>query len=153
MSAERKLRELPLELKSHKELQAEDYQPSNQNKRVVAFLFDALVSGILIKVMTSLLTPISAFFGPLMAQFMISTAYWILPTYAAGQTLGKKLFNLYVIDNRNRPDLSLAQVAFRETVGRFLSAVPLGLGYIWILFRDDRRTWHDLMAKTRVVHK
>lgn len=39
--------------------------------------------------------------------------------------------------------------AMRARVGGLLlSALPLGLGYLWALFDDDRLTWHDRMTQT-----
>ena len=36
--------------------------------------------------------------------------------------------------------------------GSFLSALPLGLGYWWLLFDRDRRSWHDRLSQTRLVY-
>ena len=32
-----------------------------------------------------------------------------------------------------------------------LSWLPLGLGFIWVLFDSDRLTWHDRLSGTRLV--
>jgi len=32
-----------------------------------------------------------------------------------------------------------------------LSLLPLGLGYLWIVFDPLRRAWHDRLSGTRVV--
>jgi uncharacterized RDD family membrane protein YckC len=32
-----------------------------------------------------------------------------------------------------------------------LSWLPLGLGWWWCLFDAERRTWHDILSRTRVV--
>ena len=36
---------------------------------------------------------------------------------------------------------------------KFISYLPLGLGFFWILFNKERRGWHDLVAKTHVAIK
>jgi hypothetical protein len=41
--------------------------------------------------------------------------------------------------------------AWRRLVGGALAAIPLGLGFVGVLTRDDRRGWHDRRAGTDVV--
>jgi uncharacterized RDD family membrane protein YckC len=66
-----------------------------------------------------------------------------------GQTLGMATWRLRV----EREDGSL--LTWGDTVVRLgaslLSWLPLGLGYLWILFDRDHRAWHDLLSRTRVV--
>ena len=46
-------------------------------------------------------------------------------------------------------DENPSRKALRARVGGLLlSALPLGLGYLWALFDDDRLTWHDRMTQT-----
>jgi uncharacterized RDD family membrane protein YckC len=46
-------------------------------------------------------------------------------------------------------DENPSRKAMRARVGGLLlSALPLGLGYLWALFDDDRLTWHDRMTQT-----
>ena len=33
----------------------------------------------------------------------------------------------------------------------FLSAIPCGLGYFWMLWDQDKQTWHDKIVSTKVV--
>jgi uncharacterized RDD family membrane protein YckC len=66
-----------------------------------------------------------------------------------GQTLGMASWRLRV----EREDGSL--LGWRDTLRRLgwslLSLLPLGLGYLWILFDPLRRAWHDRLSGTRVV--
>jgi len=32
-----------------------------------------------------------------------------------------------------------------------VSLLPLGLGFLWILFDPEKRAWHDRLSRTRVV--
>ncbi len=34
-----------------------------------------------------------------------------------------------------------------------ITALPLFLGYLWVLVDDERQTWHDRLAKTIVVYE
>ena len=36
-------------------------------------------------------------------------------------------------------------------IARFLSAIPLGLGYFWMLWDTEKQTWHDKLAGSVVV--
>ena len=51
--------------------------------------------------------------------------YYILLTYYTGTTLGKKLMNLRVVAETGEK-LTLFNVIYRETIGRFLCSLFLG---------------------------
>ena len=36
-------------------------------------------------------------------------------------------------------------------LGYFVSALPLGLGFIWVAFDKRKQGWHDKIARTLVV--
>ena len=55
--------------------------------------------------------------------------YYILLTYYTGTTLGKKLMNLRVVSETGEK-LTLFNVIYRETIGRFLCSFFGGIGYI-----------------------
>ena len=40
---------------------------------------------------------------------------------------------------------------YRETVGRYFSDVTFGLGYLTVLFNDEKKAIHDMLCDTRVV--
>ena len=66
-----------------------------------------------------------------------------------GQTVGMKVWHFRLIRN-NGGRVRWPQSASRF-VGALLSAVVLGLGYLWILFSRDRKSWHDMLSDTRLV--
>lgn len=68
-----------------------------------------------------------------------------------GTTPGKLLLELRVVDARTggRPSWPRAIVRY---IGYFISALPLGLGFFWMLIdRRNKQTWHDKLARTRVI--
>lgn len=67
-------------------------------------------------------------------------------------TPGKLMFQLQVVTNSGDP-LDFVKAGFRDTLGKWISALPLGLGFWMVFFRTDRRTLHDLIFKTYVVSK
>lgn len=66
-----------------------------------------------------------------------------------GATPGKLIAGLRVVRADGTP-LGYPRAALRF-VARWISEIPLYAGYIPILFRDDRRGLHDLVAGTQVV--
>jgi uncharacterized RDD family membrane protein YckC len=76
--------------------------------------------------------------------------YTYLEGAAAGQTLGKRLLRIRVIDFRTGGPLGHGTAALRWLC-RFLSAIPCGLGYFWMLWDKEKQTWHDKLTNTVVV--
>ncbi|MBI4039941.1 RDD family protein [Candidatus Daviesbacteria bacterium] len=83
---------------------------------------------------------------------LISWAYFIYLTYKwDGQTIGKKLFDIRVGDDQGKvPELS--NIVIRETIGKLLSQLVFGLGYLWVIWDKSKQGWHDKLAKTYVYH-
>ncbi|WP_139490553.1 RDD family protein [Brevibacillus dissolubilis] len=85
---------------------------------------------------------------------LFNFAYIILLTWWTGQTLGKMLFRIRVVNANTHTSgerLSFGQVILREVIGKLLSSLVLLIGYLWMLFNDEKQTWHDKLAKTYVV--
>jgi uncharacterized RDD family membrane protein YckC len=84
-------------------------------------------------------------------MLLFSAIYYILTTWVWGATLGKLIFGLRVVRLDDSP------VGLKESVFRFLASVLsgmiFGIGYLFVAFRPDKRAMHDLLARTRVVHK
>ena len=80
--------------------------------------------------------------------FMI---YAILMLNYYGATLGKRLLGIKVVsENGKRP--SILDLIIRESIGKFLSTIVLGLGFILAGFDKKKQGWHDKLAKTVVVY-
>ncbi|MCC6238175.1 MAG: RDD family protein [Dehalococcoidia bacterium] len=68
---------------------------------------------------------------------------------ARGQTLGQAALGIRLVDAEgNAPG---NQKALIRTLMAFVSALALGLGYLWAAFHREKRTWHDLVAGTWAV--
>jgi len=75
--------------------------------------------------------------------------YFFLFTALRGQTFGKHLMRLKVIDAfGERPSMGRALV---RTLAYIPSLVLLGLGILWIGFDREKRGLHDWLADTYVV--
>ncbi|MCC5881927.1 MAG: RDD family protein [Halomonas sp.] len=66
-----------------------------------------------------------------------------------GMTLGMQAWRLRVqtLDGRS---ITLLQSLVRYLVA-WVSLAALGLGYLWVLFDSERRSWPDIASGTRVV--
>lgn len=77
--------------------------------------------------------------------------YFIAPTALYGQTLGKKIVGLRVVRKDFGSDLSIWAVIFRETAGKILSVLSLGVGFAMAGLTGRKRALHDVLAQTQVL--
>ena len=66
-----------------------------------------------------------------------------------GTTVGGIVFGLHVVRVDDRP--IEWETAIIRALACILSAVVLGLGFIWIAFDGEKQGWHDKIAGTVVV--
>lgn len=78
--------------------------------------------------------------------------YFVLMTKYFGQTIGKMVFGLRVVDV-NGGKLSWSTVIFREWIGRFISGAFFMLVYIVVAFHSKKQGVHDIFADTTVAHE
>jgi uncharacterized RDD family membrane protein YckC len=84
-------------------------------------------------------------------SFAITLAYYVyLHGSPSGQTVGKKVMGIRVVGFADGAPIGHGRAALRY-IGTILSAIPLGLGYFWMLWDDQKQTWHDKIATTVVV--
>ena len=141
----------------------EDYMILSKNfyagfwTRFVAYLIDMIV----IYAISSLLNTIS--FGLLnkvldfpilgeesLSYVIVMFTYFIAMTYFFSQTLGKMIMKIKVETNRG-DKLSLADVVYRELVGRLLTIFLAYLPYLAVAFINKKKGLHDFIADTVVV--
>ena len=84
--------------------------------------------------------------------YAFQVLYFILCTWLTGTTLGKKAMNLQVISAENGGRLRLLDVVYRETIGRFLCSLSVGIGYMVAGWDGQKRGFHDMLCDTRVVY-
>ena len=141
----------------------EDYLVLSQNfyagfwSRFVAYLIDMIV----IYAISSLLNTFS--FGLLNKQLnfpilgeeslsyvIVMFTYFIAMTYFFSQTLGKMIMKIKVETNKGEK-LSLADVVYRELIGRLLTIFLVYLPYLAVVFTNKKKGLHDFIADTVVV--
>ncbi len=84
--------------------------------------------------------------------YVLQVLYFILLTCYTGTTPGKRLLNLRVVNADGSQRLGLVNVIYRETVGRFLCGLSVGIGYIMAGVDREKRGLHDMICDTRVVY-
>jgi len=100
--------------------------------RMGALLIDALIIGIFAHVW-------------FLAIALYAAVMWKLK----GSTIGGIVFGLQVARLDDRP--VEWETAIVRALGCYLSAVVLGLGFLWIAFDGEKQAWHDKIAGTVVV--
>jgi uncharacterized RDD family membrane protein YckC len=65
-------------------------------------------------------------------------------------TPGKQLMDCQVVDASTLDNLRVGQSVLRY-LGYFVSLLPLGLGFFWIIWDRKKRGFHDLIAHTVVI--
>ena len=135
--------------------------PATLPRRLAALVYDALLLLGLLMIATAAFLPLTG--GEaitwerspvLETAYRASLAAVIVVFYGVswtrqGRTLGMASWRLRV------ERLDGSRLTWRDTVVRLAAAVvswlPAGLGWAWCLFDRERRTWHDMLSRTRVV--
>lgn len=85
---------------------------------------------------------------------IVTFLYFLLLTKKWGQTIGKRVFGIKVIQKDEQP-LSWSSVIFREVIGRYIiQAFALTyLLYLIVSFQKQKRGLHDFFGDTYVIHE
>jgi len=76
-----------------------------------------------------------------------STSAWM--DGRTGQTLGKRVVSIRVVDAYNRQRRSGVGRAIGRYFGRIISSFAGYLGFLWMLWDPNKQTWHDKMVNER----
>ncbi len=133
--------------------------------RLTAFILDKIIVGLVLMVMrlafmvfltngASGMLARKAFFSFTLSDviiYLLTAAYFVLLTYYTGGTVGKKMMRIKVVSAEDRKP-TFFEIAFREIIGRYLSAFILYIGYLIIGAGSQKEALHDRLADTRVVY-
>lgn len=140
--------------------------------RAIAFVLDIVVMSVAVLAAVALLQALLSFFTlyGLIGQQVVQSSpfreigvvvialigvgvavgypvvFWVL----LGQTPGKLLMGVRIARTNGKP-LTIGRALLRY-LGYWLSAIPLGLGFFWVLVDDQRQCWHDKLADTYVIY-
>lgn len=132
--------------------------------RLAAFLVDLIIIGIILLfiefpvAIVEMSVPDLFIFKPFIFKFtvfdifyyVIQLTYFTCFTAFAGTTIGKRMFNLVVVDEEGNK-ISFFKALFRESIGKYLSDI-LCLGYLMIFVDKENRALHDFICDTRVIY-
>lgn len=133
--------------------------------RLWAYIIDCVIVGCVMLIIRipmfviSLMFPDAFLFNHILFKFSIvdifiyicTVSYFIFMTYRFGATAGKKVMKIKVC-KEHEEKLSITDVIYRETIGRYLSGLILCIGYILIAIDGKRRSLHDMLCDTIVVY-
>ena len=137
------------------------FQPVGFWARVGAWLIDIILMKVLFSLIwgnprTSMAIPASAMdLLPMLKQMAVQSflqlVYYVLMNGAIGATVGKLAIGARIVF------LDGSKIgfgtAFLRWAASLLSGLLLGLGYLMVAFREDKRALHDLLVGTRVIYK
>lgn len=141
----------------------QNYPTASFIRRMAAMLYDGLILIALYIILGGLFaTAITKIIGaeemivlsPAMALSLLFTFAFLYYSHfwrRGGQSIGMKAWRIKLINNNGTGPMQLSQFMLRVGVG-FFSLVLGFLGFIWMLFDRQQRTWHDIASLTRVVH-
>ena len=115
-------------------------------RRFVAAFVDGLVLSVVYFVFLAFVSEN----GASLLNFLAGIAYYTYLEGSSGQTLGKKALGIRVVDLGGDGSIGYGR-AFIRYIGRIVSAIPLFLGYFWMLWDKEKQTWHDKFANSVVV--
>ncbi|MGB1139782.1 MAG: RDD family protein [Halioglobus sp.] len=83
-------------------------------------------------------------------QYLFAATVVIMFWQSESATLGKIANHVKIVDARTGHKPSRGQFVMRY-LGYYLSALPLFLGFFWVLVDPRRQAWHDKLSGTVVV--
>ncbi|OGT21654.1 MAG: hypothetical protein A2V90_06105 [Gammaproteobacteria bacterium RBG_16_57_12] len=134
-----------------------DYPAPGLMRRLFAAMYDSLLvfAFLLIATGTVLLlrsgnpiAPDTLWFSALLLAvcFVFFGFFWTRD----GQTLGMRTWRIRVVQTDGRA------ITWQQALVRFLVAILSwlagGLGFFWILFDRQKRSWHDIASGTRLIY-
>lgn len=116
-------------------------KPAGLGIRFIAFLIDWILLSLLLHKLNEFLV------------FILVVAYYTYTTHYFGGTIGKLILRLRVIDKNG--NYLTKRKSFLRFLSYSVSIMSLGIGFIYIGAEGnyEKKGFHDLIMKTRVIYK
>ena len=134
-------------------------QPAGFLKRVLALVYDSLLIGAIVLVLSLLLVfvnggyPESGSFVSFIQFFILVFAGPIFYSYFwlanKGQTTGMQAWKIQLV-TIDETELNIKKTLLRCLIST-ISFACFGMGYLWILYDKDNLSWSDILTKTKVI--
>lgn len=115
-------------------------------QRFGAGFIDAIILGVISLILRLVLGTTGQLVGTLVG--LAYTTY--LEGGVRGQSVGKMALGIRVVDVNTGGPIGYGRGAVRWLVG-IVSAIPIFLGYFWMLWDGEKQTWHDKASTSYVV--
>jgi uncharacterized RDD family membrane protein YckC len=116
--------------------------------RFGALIIDAILLGIVQGILTVILDSVGVLY--LLTTIINWTYYTYFEGGRRGQTIGKMALSIRVVDIDTAQPIGYGRAFVRQIV-KIISAIPLFLGYFWMLWDKEKQCWHDKAARDVVV--
>ena len=134
-------------------------QPAGFLKRILALVYDSLLIGAIVLVLSLLLVfvnggyPESGSFVSFIQFFILVFAGPIFYSYFwlanKGQTTGMQAWKIQLV-TIDETELNIKKTLLRCLIST-ISFACFGMGYLWILYDKDNLSWSDILTKTKVI--
>ncbi|WP_347257293.1 RDD family protein [Methylocaldum sp.] len=125
-------------------------------RRLAALVYDMVVLVAVLFAATVLLLPLhhGEAFQPnhgLYSAYLLTVSFAFVGWFwtHGGQTLGMRSWKIRLCTTADT-SISWGQASIRFFCG-LISFGCLGLGYLWVLFDSQGRSWHDLASRSKIV--
>ena len=116
-------------------------------KRFWALVLDNIVCWVMVVILAVILRHGTG----LILGLIISVGYFVyFEGSEQGATPGKRAMGIRIVDERSGDPIGYGR-SFVRFFGRFVSGLFLDLGYLWMLWDDEKQCWHDKMSNDVVV--
>ena len=86
-----------------------------------------------------------------LVTLLINYTYFVYFIGKSGQTLGKKAMKIKVVNSETNQPPGYVSAFLREIIGKLISTIILGIGYLWMLWDPKKQTLHDKISHTIVI--
>jgi uncharacterized RDD family membrane protein YckC len=125
-------------------------------RRLAIIVYDSaiVVSLLMLATMLAMLAGFggrTAMKDPVYTAYLLAIWFFYLAWcwHRGGMTVGMRAWRVRIVDEKgNRPGWRKSAIRFLVSL---LSAAAAGIGFLWALADSRKRTWHDILSRTRLV--
>jgi uncharacterized RDD family membrane protein YckC len=110
----------------------------------------AFIDGVILGIINVILSIALKGAGSVLALVVTIVYFTYFEGSRRGQTPGKSALGIRVISFDGSGSIGYGR-AFIRWIGRYVSAIPIFLGYFWMLWDRENQCWHDKFASDVVV--
>ena len=112
----------------------------------------AFVDGLIYGIPTSIIAAILGLevMGQQGLGLIVGLVYFTVQEGSTGQTIGKRLCGIRVVDAASGGGIDQGRAAVRYLVS-VVSGLACLVGYLWMLWDPDKQCWHDKASQVVVV--